>query len=157
MLFVMSAFVALNGFPGQDVRDPIGTLLVQQRQAPVTVPAHPVRESGRTARSGGGTAHQRHTAVTRAHAPSASTGPVVRRTPSKAPATTQAPAAGSGGTNQSSSPALPDTPQLPSDTPSLPQPTLPQVPGVSVPEVQAPSSSQLPVDTGSVTGILGGQ
>ena len=38
----MSAFVAFNGFPGQDVQDPIGTLLLQQRQTPVDVPAKPV-------------------------------------------------------------------------------------------------------------------
>ena len=37
-LFVMSAFVAFNGFPGQDVESPIGNLVVQERPAPVSVP-----------------------------------------------------------------------------------------------------------------------
>jgi hypothetical protein len=153
-LFVMSAFVAFNGFPGQDVQDPIGTLLLQQRQAPVSVPAKPVRVHVLAARKGAVASHRAGT--TRSHAPTANTGPVAQRTPAQTPTQTPAPAPGSG---QASTPLTQSTPPLDSGTtPSLPDTGTPQVPSVSVPSLPPPPTpSQLPIDTSGVTSLLGGQ
>src|SRR4051812_11535464 len=37
---VMSAVVAFNGFPSQDIQDPIGSVPVLERQAPLAVEKH---------------------------------------------------------------------------------------------------------------------
>src|SRR5213082_3528757 len=83
-LAVMSAFVAFNGFPGQDVQDPIGTLLLQQRQTPVDVPAKPVHVGVLAAtRNHVGGARHRATTVRTSRGPQAGTGPVAHRLPSQ--------------------------------------------------------------------------
>jgi hypothetical protein len=158
-LFVMSAYVAFNGFPGQDVQDPIGKLLVQERQTPVSVPAAPVRVSVRAATRTPSRAHHDAKAE-RALGPKASTGPVKDRLPSDAPASSPPPAgAGSG---QGGSPTPQPTSQLPGSPPQVNVPGLPQLPAVSLPPViQSPAQTQLPVDTsgatGTLSGLLGGQ
>lgn len=38
---VMSAIVGFKGFPSQDLQNPIGSVLVQERQAPLPLPRHP--------------------------------------------------------------------------------------------------------------------
>jgi hypothetical protein len=153
MLAVMSAFVAFNGFPGQDVRDPIGTLLLQQRQTPVNVPAEPVGvnapagKQGAAAGGGGTTASQ-------VHGPNASTGPVGDRSPAQTPAQDPTAAPGSTSTQgtslvpQDTLPSTPTTPQIPqTDLPPLTVPSLPPPPT---------DSPQLPLDTSGVTSLLGG-
>jgi hypothetical protein len=156
-LSVMSAFVAFNGFPGQDVQDPIGTLLVQERQAPVAVPAHPAKVSVLAARrdAAPGTTHRR--ARTKASGgPLAHANPVKHRTSVPAPSASQpsapAPQQQTSLTPQTGNvpPSLPDT-----GTPSLPSTGLP-LPDVTIPVVTPPpSNTQVPVDTSGVTGILG--
>jgi hypothetical protein len=161
-LFVMSAFVAFNGFPGQDVQDPIAPILVHETQAPVSVPAEPARGAVLDARTGGSSASRTGSSAARRHGgPRAHTGPV------SGPRTT-APVQGPSGGGQTplqtpqtggdvTSPAGGVTQQLPSGTPSVPSA---QLPSVNVPEVQIPSlpqgDSQLPVDTSGVTKLLGG-
>jgi hypothetical protein len=148
-LFVMSAFVAFNGFPGQDVGDPIGTLLVPQQQNRVNVPAVPVRvhvQAATRAPEYRGSATAR-----RATGPRASTGPVKQRlttqAPSVAPSPATTPATGA-------SPPQPSTPQLPATPPQVPDGVLPKV---SLPVIQAPAQTQLPaVDTRGVTGLVDG-
>ena len=155
MLSVMSAFVAFNGFPGQDVEDPIGSLLLQERQATVTVPAHPVKAHVLASKRATAAAGHR-AAARRLPSPIAGTNPVRQRaglgqpgrTPSSGPQPAGAP-----------TPASSITPALPggTGTPSLPDTTLPSGPSVTVPQVSPPppQSTQLPVDTSGVTGILG--
>jgi hypothetical protein len=156
-LFVMSAYVAFNGFPGQDVESPIGNLVLQEQPAPVNVPAQAAQVQVQGATRTPGTGHHGRIAAKRAVGPSATTGPVVKRrlpaaTPgSQAPGSatqTAAPATGSAGGQ-----SLPATPQVPTDV-------LPQLPKVSLPALQAPSQSSLPVDangvSNAVSGLLGG-
>lgn len=163
-LSVMSAFVAFNGFPGQSVQAPIGSLLLGEQHPPtVTVPTKPVRSHGAaaagrsSARSGGGT-HARAVKSPVAHA-----GPVANRVPAAGLPQPQAP--------PSSAPAQPQqstavtTPGTVSDplptgtTPSLPSSPVPALPQVSLPPLSSPSTppqnSQLPVDTSGVTSLLG--
>jgi hypothetical protein len=149
--------VAFNGFPGQDVQSPIGTLLVQQKQATVRVPAKPARVAaahrGPTAASA---AHRRRASLQRSHRPLASTGPLAHRAP------TQQPGSGttSPGATQNAASVVQAAPSTPIDTtaPSLPNPGV-SIPQVTVPSLPSPppppSESQLPVDTSGVTGILG--
>src|SRR3954454_7643815 len=79
-LAVMSAFVAFNGFPGQDVQDPIGTLLLQERQTPVNVPAKPVHVSVLSTSHGPASSRGGRATARRLRAPQASTGPVRHKT-----------------------------------------------------------------------------
>jgi len=158
-LAVMSAFVAFNGFPGQDVQDPIGTLLLQQRQTPVDVPAKPVHVGVLSATRNAVGARQRATTVRTSRGPRADTGPVAHRLPSQVPGSTQSPAPAAS----QDSGTLPATtsPVSTPTAPSVPDPSLPQVPGVTLPSLPPPPSppppggSQLPVDTSGITGILG--
>ena len=150
MLFVMSAFVAFNGFPGQDVEDPIGTLLVKEPKAAVKVPAHPVRVEVRGANRSG-TESRRGSGAQRAGGPVAHTGPVSDPTPSREPTATQAPAQ-----QPVSAPVDSVTRDLPGNTaPSLPDTNLPAPPQVTLPPISTPSPQDLglSVDT---SGILGG-
>jgi hypothetical protein len=158
----MSAFVAFNGFPGQDVQDPIGTLLVPQRQTAVSVPAKPVHVHVLATRRGApAAATSRHAAARHLRSPRASTRPVTDRgtgqstTPSQAgqtPSSTQSP---------TSSSVVPSTPSTPISTtaPSVPDTgvTLPPITVPSLPSPPPPPSGnpQLPVDTSGITGILG--
>jgi len=151
-LFVMSAFVAFNGFPGQDVQSPIGNLVVQERPAPVSVPdvtvAAPTRNAATTQ------AADRHRTDARGAAgPTASTGLIKHRRVS-AP-TTQAPAAQAPATSSDQSrqalPVQQTTPQLPSTQ------ALPGAPQIQLPVIQSPADSQQPViDTQKVVGLLTG-
>jgi len=156
-LAVMSAFVAFNGFPGQDVQDPIGTLLLQQRQTPVDVPAKPVHVGVLAAtRNHVGGARHRATTVRTSRGPQAGTGPVAHRLPSQVPGSTQSPAPAAS--QDSGTLPVTTSPVSTPATPSVPDPSLPQVPGVTLPSLPsppAPGSTQLPVDTSGVTGILG--
>jgi hypothetical protein len=156
-LAVMSAFVAFNGFPGQDVQDPIGTLLLQERQTPVNVPAKPVHVSGLATGQGSGTSGDR-AGARHVRAPKASTGPVQHRAPAQTP--TQNPATSPGSTSGQG------TTLVPQATSPIPTPTTPQVPQTELPPLTIPSlpppppppsdGSQLPIDTSGVTGLLGG-
>jgi hypothetical protein len=159
-LFVMSAFVAFNGFPGQDVQDPIKTLLVNLQQTPVSVKADPVPVSTLRARHGVAAAHARTRTRThsRAHqrSPMAHGSPVTRRggiTPPSAQTPASSPQQAALPT-----PAGEVTTPLPAGgTP--PSVGVPSPPKVELPPVQLPSPSnttQLPVDTSGITGLLGG-
>ena len=151
----MSAFVAFNGFPGQDVQDPIGTLLLQERQTPVNVPAEPVHVSVPSARRGPAAGSGRRATARQVNAPKASTGPVGDGSPAQTPA--QSPSTATPGST-----STPGTSVVPQD--SLPSsPTTPQLPQASLPQVTVPSlpppptdTTQLPVDTSGVTSLLGG-
>jgi len=161
-LAVMSAFVAFNGFPGQDVQDPIGTLLLQEKQAPVSVPAKPVHvQVLGTTRSGSATAAQRHASGKRLRTPQASTGPVLHTTtptpstptPGQAPSSSgQTPTTAAGSTP--SVPVSTTTPSVPDTGITLPAVTLPSLP--APPPPPGGDQQQLPVDTSGVTGLLGG-
>jgi hypothetical protein len=153
-LFVMSAFVAFNGFPGQDVETPIGNLVVQERPAPVSVPdvavVAPARQAATTQ------AAARHRMDARGAAgPTASTGLIKQRRVS-AP-TTQAPAAQAPATSSDQSrqalPVQQTTPELPTSQ------VLPDAPQIQLPVIQSPAGSQQPlIDTQKVVGLLtGGQ
>jgi hypothetical protein len=155
-LAVMSAFVAFNGFPGQDVQDPIGTLLLQQRQTAVNVPAKPVHVSVLAATRRNAAVARHRASVRNSQGPRAGTGPVTHRLPSQVPGSTQSPAPASS-QNAGTLPATTSPISTPT-TPSVPDPTLPQLPGVTLPSLPPPpppGSTQLPVDTSGVTGILG--
>lgn len=141
-LFVMSAFVAFNGFPGQAVGDPVGTLLLQERQTHVNVPLVTVPSQTRAGQQTAG-AHPRHSAKAERTRPKASTGPVQK--------TSTAPSSPAGGSAQGSAPARQTAPQLPTGTPQVPDAQLPKLPDVELPAVQAPSSSQPVLDTSGVT------
>jgi hypothetical protein len=159
-LAVMSAFVAFNGFPGQDVQDPIGTLLVQEKQASVKVPAKPVHVRVAASRRGPAAttvARHRRDALKRSQGPQANTGPLTHPTPSQTPGGSQTQTPGTTQNASSVAPTAPTTP-IGTTTPSVPDP------GVSVPQVTLPSitpppppsgNTQLPVDPNSVTGIIG--
>jgi len=159
----MSAFVAFNGFPGQQVQDPIGSLLIQQKQTSVNVPAKPVHVRVEGTTRGGAAGKARHTAARRAGAPRASTGPVVHRNGPGSSTPTQVQTPGSSGQNPTSvagsAPAAPVSttpPSLPSTGITLPPITLPSLPS-SPPPPPGNNQQQLPIDTSGVTSLLGGQ
>jgi hypothetical protein len=158
-LFVMSAFVAFNGFPGQDVQDPIAPILVHETQAPVSVPAEPARGAALAAGSDRRSPGNVRSRGARQHGgPSARTAPVSgprSGAPVQAPSSGQAPLPAPQGGGSPTSPVGGATQQLPSGTPSVPSA---QLPAVTVPEVQVPSLPQdtLPIDTSGVTNLLGG-
>ena len=157
----MSAFVAFNGFPGQDVRDPIGTLLLQEKQAAVSVPAKPVRVRVlATSKAPAAATSHRRAALRRAVAPRASTGPVEQRTPSTQAPTSSPQAPSSAGTTQTAPPV--SQPKAPVDTgsaPTLPDTGLP-IPPITLPSLPTPpppsGDSKLPIDTSGITDLLGG-
>lgn len=160
----MSAFVAFNGFPGEDVQAPIQSLLVQQRQTPVPVPAKPVRVGVLAATrhpAAGGGSHRRTGASQRVGSPTASTGPVVQHTAPNAAPPTQGPAPSSGSGGGSTTPVAQTTPLTGAGgTTPDPSTVLPQLPAVPLPSVTPPpppsDTSALPVDTSGITGLLGG-
>jgi hypothetical protein len=151
-LFVMSAYVAFNGFPGQDVEDPIGSLLLQERQAPVSVPVQPVRVNTTPATVRHASSHRRHAHAHRALGPRASTGPVKQRLPAQAPASSPPPASSGGAPQdavQQTTSQLPATPKVPSTTDVLPD--------INLPKAQTPAKQQLPIDTSGLTKIVDGR
>jgi hypothetical protein len=154
-LFVMSAYVAFNGFPGQDVENPIGKLVLQEQPAPVSVPAQPVQVHVRGATRGPSSAHHHGVGAKRAVGPTASTGPVVKRRLSSGAPSSQAPASGS----VQAPPPDPVGRSLPAP-PQVPTGVLPQLPNVSLPAIEAPGESSPPVDTSGLTnaasGLVGG-
>ena len=80
---VMSAIVGFKGFPSQDLQNPIGSVLVQERQAPLPVPKHPTPVSVASAHAAAARAsgHVRSAARSlhgRARAPLAHANPVGR-------------------------------------------------------------------------------
>ena len=159
-LSVMSAFVAFRGFPGEDVQAPIQTLLVQEHQTPVRVPAKPLRVGVLGAKRSPSAGGSRRTATRRVSSPTASTGPVVQRTApaAPAPAPNQAP---SNGTSSGNATPVADTSPLTSPTtaPTVPSTSTLPLPSLTLPSLPPPpppDSSQLPVDTSGVTGLLGG-
>lgn len=163
----MSAFVAFNGFPGQDVQDPIGTLILQEKQASVSVPAKPmhvqVLATTRSASAAAAAAH-RHVSAKQLRTPQASTGPVVHRTdptpttpttppPAQAPSSSvQAPASVAGSTP--STPVSNTSPSVPDTGITLPTITLPSLPPPPPPD---DDQQKLPIDLSGITGLLGGQ
>ncbi len=157
----MSAFVAFNGFPGEDVQAPIQTLLVQERQTQVPVPAKPVHAGVLAAKRSAAPADTHRVAAKHASSPTASTGPVVHRTGPNATQPAPAPTAPSGsGGGGTATPVAQTTPLgSPSPTgtdPQLPPITLPSILPPPPPQPPPPGSSQLPIDTSSITGLLGG-
>ena len=160
----MSAFVAFNGFPGEDVQAPIQTLLVPQSQASVPVPAKPVGGGVLAAKRTPSRAAAAHrVAVKQAHSPTASTGPVVHRTAPNATQPAPAPTAPSGSSGGGAATPAAQTTPLASTSPTAPTGTDPQLPPITLPSLlppppqsPPPGDSQLPIDTSSITGLLGG-
>jgi hypothetical protein len=155
----MSAFVAFNGFPGQDVQDPIGTLLLQQKQAPVSVPAKPVHlQVLATRRGASASTAQRHGSVRNVRTPRASTGPVVERTSPTPTAPTPGQTPSSPGQSPTSVAGSTPTVPISTTTPSAPDTgiTLPPITLPSLPPPPGGSPQQLPIDTSGVTSLLGG-
>jgi hypothetical protein len=163
-LAVMSAFVAFNGFPGQQVQDPIGTLLVPQGQTKVNVAPKPIRVQVKGTTRAAATGTARHTSARHVQAPRASTGPVLQRNAPGSSTPTQGQTPTSSGQSPTTSvagstpttPISTTTPQLPSTDITLPTVTLPSLP-TSPPPPPGGSQQQLPIDTSGITGILGGQ
>jgi hypothetical protein len=164
---LMSAIVAFDGFPGQDLQDPIGSVPVLDRQAPLAVekrpanaaPAHALRASGVAA-----THRKRHHGrAGSAKAPVAHANPVGHRGQSggQTPAQTQQPSSG-GGSGQSSPVKVPDTGSVTSVAP-----TAPSAPSLPPPQTLLKSSPvtlpggttlpvNLPLNTAAVSGVVDG-
>jgi hypothetical protein len=152
-LSVMSAFVAFNGFPGQDLQSPITPILVHERQAPVTIPAHPSRadrqaDPKRTGRSSAGGSTRTRTS---------SDTPVAQSDPLRQRATTQSPTTSAPDSSQQTGSTTSPT-SGPVETlttqPSLPSDTVPSAPTVTTPSLP-PLDTQVPLDTGTLdTGTL---
>jgi hypothetical protein len=157
---LMSAIVAFDGFPGQDLQDPIGSLPVLDRQAPLAVekhradagPGHALRASGVSAH------HSRSHHGRAAKAPVAHTNPVTHRQSATRPRTQQP----SNGSSQSSPVTVPDTssvthavPKVPS-APSVPTPdTLLKSSPVTLPG-GATLPVNLPLNTAAASGVVDG-
>src|SRR6266536_5678798 len=119
----MSAFVAFNGFPGQDLQSPITPTLLPERQAPVTIPAHPSRadlqaaDPKRTGRSSAGDSTRRRTS---SNTPAAQSDPLRQRATTQSPSTSAPDSSQQTGstTSPTSGPVetLTTQPSLPSDT-----------------------------------------
>jgi hypothetical protein len=159
---LMSAIVAFHGFPGQDLQDPIGSVPVLDRQAPLAVEKHSAKTAGaHVMRASGVSAQHSRTHHGRTHsakAPVAHTNPVTHRQSVSQPRAQQPASSGS-----SSSPVkVPDTspvthavPKVPS-APSLPSPqTLLKSSPVTLPGGAA-LPVDLPVNTAAVSGVVDG-
>jgi hypothetical protein len=159
---LMSAIVAFDGFPGQDLQDPIGSLPVLDRQAPLAVEkhradagaAHALRASSVSARH----SKSHHGRAGSAKAPVAHANPVTHRQSVAQPQTRQP----SSGSSQSSPVTVPDTgsvthavPKVPS-APSVPSPdTLLKSSPVTLPGGAA-LPVNLPLNTAAVSGVVDG-
>jgi hypothetical protein len=158
---VMSAVVAFNGFPGQSIQDPIGSVPVLDRQAPLAAEKHPANAAPAQAlRSGALSARhtsRRHDHVGSAKAPVAHANPLVHRQNAthkvpQQPASSSTPAVTVPDTSSVTGgvtdrvPAAPSVP--PPDTLLQPSPvTLPG--GKTLP-------ADLPVNTSAVSGAADG-
>jgi hypothetical protein len=160
---LMSAIVAFDGFPGQDLQDPIGSVQVLDRQAPLAVDKHPANAGPAHASRASGVAagHKRHHGrAGSAKAPVAHANPVGHRGQSGGQTHTQQPSG--GGSGQSSPVRVPDTspvtsvaPKVPS-APSAPSPdTLLKSSPVTLPGGSTLPVS-LPVNTAAVSGVVDG-
>ena len=158
---LMSAIVAFHGFPGQDLQDPIGSVPVLDRQAPLAVEKHSAKAGAvhvlLTRATAVAHARRDHGRSRSAKAPLAHTNPVSHRQSASQP---QAKQPISSGSAQPAPVRVPDTapvtnavPKVPS-APSLPSPqtllksspvTLPG--GVSLPV-------NLPLNTAAVSGAV---
>jgi hypothetical protein len=160
---LMSAIVAFDGFPGQDLQDPVSSLPVLDRQAPLAVEKHSAnagaqRHALQTKATAAQHARRDHGRSRSAKAPLAHTNPVSHRQSAPQPRTKQ-PSSGSG---QSAPVRVPDTapvtnavPKVPS-APSLPSPqTLLQSSPVTLPG-GATLPVNLPVNTAAVSGVVDG-
>jgi hypothetical protein len=157
---LMSAIVAFNGFPGQDLQDPVGSLPVLDRQAPLAVEkhradaaaAHAMRASGVSSR------HTRNRHGHAAKAPVAHTNPVVHRQSASSQPQAKQP---SGASSQPSAVRVPDTSPVTNTVPKVPAPSLPSPQTLlkSSP-VTLPGGTALPVDlpinTAAVSGVVDG-
>jgi hypothetical protein len=157
---LMSAIVAFDGFPGQNLQDPIGSVPVLDRQAPLAVEKHSAKAGAvavlRTRATAVEHARRDHGRSRSAKAPLAHTNPVSHRQSASQPQAKQP----SSGSAQPAPVRVPDTapvtnavPKVPS-APSVPSPqtllksspvTLPG--GVSLPV-------NLPLNTAAVSGAV---
>jgi hypothetical protein len=156
---LMSAIVAFDGFPGQDLQDPIGSVPVLDRQAPLAVEKHSTRAGAAHVLQTKATAAQHgrdHGRSRSAKAPLAHTNPVTHRQSASHPGTTRQPS----GSGQSSPVRVPDTApvtnvvhKVPS-APALPAPqTLLKSSPVTLPGgVALPVN--LPINTAAVSGVV---
>lgn len=157
---VMSAIVAFNGFPGQSIQDPIGSVQVQERQAPLSIEKHPAAAKPTAARHAHASSARhagRHGRATHATAPVAHANPVVHRQSNGQQKQAQQPSSGS------SPVSVPDTSSVTKGVTDA-VPTPPSVPPAASPlpsyPVTLPGSDQkqlplsLPVDTSGVTNTV---
>ena len=157
---LMSAIVAFNGFPGQDLQDPVGSLPVLDRQAPLAVEKHRADAAAHVARASGVSArHTRNRHGHAAKAPVAHTNPVVHRQSTSSRPQAQQP---SGGSSQTSPVRVPDTSPVTNAVPKVP--SAPSVPSpqtlLKSSPVTLPGGTALPVDlpinTAAVSGVVDG-
>lgn len=158
---VMSAIVTFNGFPGQDIQDPIGSVQVQERQAPLSPEKHPAAATsagarhahGATARHG----NRRGRAGHDAKAPVAHAKPVsVHRQSVGTQKQAQQPSSSSSGAGPDTSGVTKTVTNSVPSTPSVPAPgsVLPSYP-VTLPGAdQKTLPLSLPVDTSGVTNTV---
>jgi hypothetical protein len=159
---LMSAIVAFDGFPGKDLQDPIGSVPVLDRQAPLAVEKHSANAGAQhvlqTKASAAEHARRDHGRSRSAKAPLAHTNPVSHRQSASQPQTKQQ----SSGSGQPAPVRVPDTapvtnvvPKVPS-APSLPAPqTLLKSSPVTLPGgVTLPVN--LPINTAAVSGVVDG-
>jgi hypothetical protein len=158
---VMSAIVAFDGFPGQDIQDPIGSVPVVDRQAPLAVEKHQGSASTTHARHAKAVSARHHKRSHR-HAGQANTpvahanSPAVHRESTPQTQTPQQP-----GSSSSTPVKVPDTSSVTSGvtntvpaTPSVPAPsTLLQTSPVTLPGGKT-LPVDLPVNTGAVSGAV---
>jgi hypothetical protein len=158
---VMSAIVAFDGFPSQDLQDPIGSVPVLDRQAPLSVEqpsANAGVEHGLGARvAAARRAHRHHGRAGSAKAPMAHANPMVHR---ESAGQRQQPTQTSG--------AVPATPVKVPDTGSVTQPVahkVPSSPSLPTPDTLLKSAPvtlpggatlpiSLPVNTAAVSGVV---
>jgi hypothetical protein len=163
---LMSAIVAFDGFPSQDLQDPIGSVQVLDRQAPLAVEKHPANAGPAHAQRASGVAasHRRHHhgRAGSAKAPVAHANPVGHRGQSGGQTQTQAHQPSGGGSSQSSPVRVPDTSPVTSVAPKVPS-----APSVPPPETLLKSSPvtlpggstlpvSLPINTAAVSGVVDG-
>jgi hypothetical protein len=163
---LMSAIVAFDGFPGQDLQDPIGSVPVLDRQAPLAVEKRPANAAAAHAlRASGVVATHRkghHRRAGSAKAPVAHANPVGHRGQSGGQTQTKTQQPSGGGSGQSSPVRVPDTspvtnvaPKVPS-APSVPSPqTLLKSSPVTLPG-GATLPVNLPLNTAAVSGVVDG-
>jgi hypothetical protein len=160
---LMSAIVAFDGFPGQDLQDPIGSVPVLDRQAPLSVDKHPATAAAKHALHAAPVSERHgrrdHGRAGEARAPVAHANPMVHRESVTRPQTQpQQPASSSPSTPvrvPDTSPVTGVAPKVPS-APSLPAPqTLLKSSPVTLPG-GATLPISLPLNTAAVSGVVDG-